>query len=266
MFLRVRTDCQRHVHKGCASWPTDDQGEQLLSTDRGCTATPVDAATNTEPAMDDEGSANAVLTVDRQGSRMAQVVDQPIEVLVEPGTETPLNVGRPPTVPCVAENIETVIASLMALPVAPVEEREDNYAEKIAISMSYLHEVNLRGKFREIKNRLSSHDRMEWFADFLVNCFVSNSSFKHGFYSRMMQDIGSDSLNSLVLSETYRAVRVLLKNNNPTDKRKLSNLSDWLGIITTTFKKCKPTDDDNIRLITQQVKAYTVNGQQYMYF
>jgi hypothetical protein len=36
----------------------------------------------------------------------------------------------------------------------------------------------------------------------------------------------------------------MLKNKDPADNKTLSILSDWLGIITTTFKKCEPTEED----------------------
>jgi hypothetical protein len=82
----------------------------------------------------------------------------------------------------------------------------------------------------------------------------------------LMQYVGSDFLNGLILSETYRAIWGLLKNNDRGYKDVLSNLSDFLGIITTTFNKCKPTEAADIQLVKRQVKAYTVNGRQYMYF
>jgi hypothetical protein len=46
----------------------------------------------------------------------------------------------------------------------------------------------------------------------------------------------------------------------------LFNPSDFLGTITTTFNKCKPTEAADIQLVKRQVKAYTVNDRQYMYF
>jgi hypothetical protein len=154
----------------------------------------------------------------------------------------------------------------MALPFTPTKTPEDDYAEQIIITMTCLHELNIHGKFQHIKNRLNSHERMVWFAEFLVAHHVSRIRSDLGFYSRLMQYVGSDFLNGLILSETYRAIRGLLKNNDRGCKDELSNLSDFLGIITTTFNKCKPTEAADIQLVKQQVKAYTVKGRQYMYF
>uniref|UniRef100_A0A2S2R3N8 CCR4-NOT transcription complex subunit 1 CAF1-binding domain-containing protein n=1 Tax=Sipha flava TaxID=143950 RepID=A0A2S2R3N8_9HEMI len=105
-----------------------------------------------------------------------------------------------------AENVEGTITSLMALPFTPTKTPEDDYAEKIIITMTCLHELNVRGKFQHIKNLLNSHERMVWFAKFLVTHHVSRVRSNHGFYSRLMQYVGSDFLNGLILSETYRAI------------------------------------------------------------
>jgi hypothetical protein len=81
----------------------------------------------------------------------------------------------------------------------------------------------------------------------------------------MMQDIGSELFNSLILLETYQTIRVILKNKEPADNKTLSILSNWLGIITITFKKCKPTEKEDIQLVKKQVVAYGINGH-YMYY
>jgi hypothetical protein len=163
-------------------------------------------------------------------------------------------------VPYVVESIDEVIVSLMTSPVTYTEEDEDNYKKKFLITMTGLHEVNLRRRFLKVKYLLNSYENMAWFASVLVKYHLSNQRLIHGVYSRMMQDIRSELFNNLILSETYRIIRVMLKNNDPADNKKLLILSDWLGIITTTFKKCKPTEVEDIQLVKKQVVAYEING------
>ena len=168
-------------------------------------------------------------------------------------------------VPYAVESIDEVIVSLMASPVTYTEEGEDNYKKELLIAITGLHEINLRSRFLKVKYLLNSYERMAWFASVLLKYILSNQRLIHGVYSRMMQDIGSDLFNSIILSETYRTIRLMLKNKDPADNKTLSILSDWLGIITTTFKKCKPTKEEDIQLVKKQVVAYEINGH-YMYY
>jgi hypothetical protein len=107
--------------------------------------------------------------------------------------------------------------------------------------------------------------RVVWFAKFLVAHHVSCLRSNNGFYSRMMRYVGSNFLNILILSEMYRVIWGLSKNNDPGYKSILSNLGDFSD-ITTTFNTCKPIEAADIQLVKLQVKAYMVNGRQYMFF
>jgi hypothetical protein len=134
-------------------------------------------------------------------SKPTEIVSREQAVAVVPSSDASAGLAA-----C-SESVEGMITSLMALPFTPTKIPEDDYADKIIITMTSLHELNIRGKFQHIKNLLNSHERMVWFAKFLVAHHISLLRCNHGFYSRLMQYVGSDFLNGLILSETYRATR-----------------------------------------------------------
>ncbi|XP_025202841.1 CCR4-NOT transcription complex subunit 1-like isoform X4 [Melanaphis sacchari] len=146
--------------------------------------------------------------------------------------------------------------------IAPAE----NVQDKIAFIFNNLSQVNLQTKCDEIRE-IITHECLPWLSQYLVMKRVSIELNFHTLYSNFLDCLNNEALNSLIILETFRNIRVLLKSDkgmaNFSDRSLLKNLGHWLGMIT--LAKNKPILLDDIDLKMLLVEAYNKGHQELLF-
>ncbi|XP_050435609.1 CCR4-NOT transcription complex subunit 1 isoform X4 [Adelges cooleyi] len=142
----------------------------------------------------------------------------------------------------------------------------ENVQDKIAFIFNNLSQVNLSTKCEEIRD-IITNDYLPWLSQYLVMKRVSIELNFHTLYSNFLDCLGNEGLNSLIILETFRNIRVLLKSDkgmaNFSDRSLLKNLGHWLGMIT--LAKNKPILLDDIDLKMLLVEAYNKGHQELLF-
>ncbi|VVC34988.1 Hypothetical protein CINCED_3A007099 [Cinara cedri] len=142
----------------------------------------------------------------------------------------------------------------------------ENLQDKVAFIFNNLSQVNLQTKCDEIRE-IIIHNYLPWLSQYMVMKRVSIEFNFHTLYSNFLDCLSNDKLNSLIIMETFRNIKILLKSDkgmdNFSDRSLLKNLGHWLGMIT--LAKNKPLLLDSIDLKMLLVEAYN-NGHQELLF
>ncbi|XP_050542433.1 CCR4-NOT transcription complex subunit 1-like [Daktulosphaira vitifoliae] len=142
----------------------------------------------------------------------------------------------------------------------------ENVQDKIAFIFNNLSQVNLQTKCDEIRE-IITNDYLPWLSQYLVMKRVSIELNFHTLYSNFLDCLGNEVLNSLIILETFRNIRVLLRSDkgmaNFSDRSLLKNLGHWLGMIT--LAKNKPILLDDIDLKMLLVEAYNKGHQELLF-
>ncbi|CAG0913001.1 unnamed protein product [Notodromas monacha] len=166
-----------------------------------------------------------------------------------------------------ATNIDTLLVATekeenaVALP-------PEHIQEKIAFIFNNLSQLNLQNKSDEMRDIVSSDEYWPYVAQYLVMKRSSIEPNFHHLYSNFLDTLKLPRLNTIVLKETYRNIKILLHTSdkgiaNFSDRSLLKNLGHWLGMLT--LAKNKPILFVDLDLRSLLIEAY-MNGQQELLY
>ncbi|XP_041123617.1 CCR4-NOT transcription complex subunit 1 isoform X5 [Polyodon spathula] len=147
-----------------------------------------------------------------------------------------------------------------------IVEPPENVQEKIAFIFNNLSQSNMTQKVEELKETVKE-EFMPWVSQYLVMKRVSIEPNFHSLYSNFLDTLKNQDFVKMVLSETYRNIKVLLTSDkaaaNFSDRSLLKNLGHWLGIIT--LSKNKPILYTDLEIKSLLLEAYVKGQQELLY-
>ncbi|CAL8235519.1 unnamed protein product [Boreogadus saida] len=147
-----------------------------------------------------------------------------------------------------------------------IVEPPENVQEKIAFIFNNLSQSNMTQKVEELKETVKD-EFMPWVSQYLVMKRVSIEPNFHSLYSNFLDTLKNPDFGKMVLSETYRNIRVLLTSDkaaaNFSDRSLLKNLGHWLGMIT--LAKNKPILYTDLEVKSLLLEAYVKGQQELLY-
>merc|ERR1719422_1329655 len=121
-------------------------------------------------------------------------------------------------------------------------------------------------KAGELKDTMGQ-DYVTWVAQYLVMKRASIEPNFHNLYSNFVDTLSNENLTSIVVKETFRNIKVLLRSDkaaaNFSDRTLLKNLGHWLGMLT--LAKCKPILTADLHLKALVYEAYQKGNQELLY-
>ncbi|XP_022241734.1 CCR4-NOT transcription complex subunit 1-like [Limulus polyphemus] len=163
-----------------------------------------------------------------------------------------------------ATNIDTLLVATekdekMVIPPESVQ-------DKVGFIINNLSQINLAQKTEEFKE-LVKEDYWPWASQYLV---MKRASIEHNFhtlYSNFLDTLRQVDLSKLVVRETFRNIKVLLRSDkgiaNFSDRSLLKNLGHWLGMLT--LAKNKPIMQIDIDIKSLLIEAYHKGQQELLY-
>lgn len=171
-----------------------------------------------------------------------------------------------PTRPSIANatNIDTLLVATEKddRMIVPPESLQD----KIAFTFNNLSQMNLTVKCEELRD-LIREEHYRWLAQYLVMKRATIEQNFHGLYSNFLDCFKIKELYKLILIETYRNIRVLLRSDksiaNFSDRTLLKNLGHWLGMMT--LGKCKPVLMNDLDIKMLLLEAHSKGQHEMLY-
>ncbi|XP_068168262.1 CCR4-NOT transcription complex subunit 1 isoform X6 [Antennarius striatus] len=147
-----------------------------------------------------------------------------------------------------------------------IVEPPENVQEKIAFIFNNLSQSNMTQKVEELKETVKD-EFMPWVSQYLVMKRVSIEPNFHSLYSNFLDTLKNPEFVKMVLTETYRNIKVLLTSDkaaaNFSDRSLLKNLGHWLGMIT--LAKNKPILYTDLEVKSLLLEAYVKGQQELLY-
>ncbi|XP_026166620.1 CCR4-NOT transcription complex subunit 1 isoform X2 [Mastacembelus armatus] len=147
-----------------------------------------------------------------------------------------------------------------------IVEPPENVQEKIAFIFNNLSQSNMTQKVEELKETVKE-EFMPWVSQYLVMKRVSIEPNFHSLYSNFLDTLKNPEFVKMVLTETYRNIKVLLTSDkaaaNFSDRSLLKNLGHWLGMIT--LAKNKPILYTDLEVKSLLLEAYVKGQQELLY-
>lgn len=177
-------------------------------------------------------------------------------------TTTPAIATRPSIAN--ATNIDTLLVATEKEDkmTAPPEALQD----KIGFVFNNLSQLNLQTKCDELRE-IVTEEYWPWMAQYLVMKRASIELNFHTLYSNFLDVLKIPELNQMVLRETFRNIKVLLRSDkgiaNFSDRSLLKNLGHWLGMLT--LAKSRPILQVDIDLKALLAEAYHKGQQELLY-
>lgn len=138
--------------------------------------------------------------------------------------------------------------------------------DKVAFIINNLSQINLAQKTDEFKDVLKE-DFWPWFAQYIVMKRASIEPNFHTLYANFLDTLKLTELSRLVLRETFRNIKVLLRSDkalaNFSDRTLLKSLGHWLGMLT--IAKNKPILQIDIDVKSLLIEAYHKGQQELLY-
>lgn len=142
----------------------------------------------------------------------------------------------------------------------------DSMQDKIAFIFNNLSQLNLQTKCDEVRD-LVTEEYWPWLSQYLVMKRASIELNFHVLYSNFLDVLKIPEVNRMVLRETYRNIRVLLRSDkgiaNFSDRSLLKNLGHWLGMLT--LGRNLPILFIDIDMKSLIVEAYNKGQQELLY-
>ncbi|XP_030756048.1 CCR4-NOT transcription complex subunit 1 isoform X2 [Sitophilus oryzae] len=163
-----------------------------------------------------------------------------------------------------ATNIDTLLVATEKeeKAIAPPESLQD----KTAFIFNNLSQLNLKTKCDELRD-LVSDEYYPWLSQYLVMKRASIEFNFHGLYSNFLDTLAIIDIYKMVVKETFRNIRVLLRSDkaiaNFSDRSLLKNLGHWLGMLT--LARNKPILQIELDLKSLLVEAYHKGQQELLY-
>ncbi|XP_076264687.1 CCR4-NOT transcription complex subunit 1 isoform X3 [Rhynchophorus ferrugineus] len=163
-----------------------------------------------------------------------------------------------------ATNIDTLLVATEKeeKAIAPPESLQD----KTAFIFNNLSQLNLKTKCDELRD-LVVEEYYPWLAQYLVMKRASIEFNFHGLYSNFLDTLNIIEIYKMVVKETFRNIRVLLRSDkaiaNFSDRSLLKNLGHWLGMLT--LARNKPILQIELDLKSLLMEAYHKGQQELLY-
>ncbi|RWS29576.1 CCR4-NOT transcription complex subunit 1-like isoform X6 [Leptotrombidium deliense] len=163
-----------------------------------------------------------------------------------------------------ATNIDTLLAAGETMYQTPPE----NIQDKVAFIVNNISQVNLAQKSEEFKDVIGKDDiYYGWVAQYFVMKRASIEPNFHTLYANLIEMLKLPELTKLVIRETYRNIKVLLRSDkeiaNFSDRSLLKNLGHWLGMLTLAKNKAILAIDLNLKDLL--IEAYHKGTQELLY-
>ncbi|XP_070201958.1 CCR4-NOT transcription complex subunit 1-like isoform X11 [Littorina saxatilis] len=162
-----------------------------------------------------------------------------------------------------ATNIDTLLAGQGKEEISvPPESLQD----KVFFIFNNLSLANMVQKGEELKDHMGD-DYVPWVSQYLVMKRASIEPNFHTLYSSFIDVLKIYQLYNMVVKETFRNIKVLLRSDkgvaNFSDRTLLKNLGHWLGMIT--LAKNKPILKNDVDLKALVYEAYQKGAQELLY-
>ena len=163
-----------------------------------------------------------------------------------------------------ATNIDTLLAAGETMYTNPPEAIQD----KIAFIINNLSQINLAQKCEEFKEAIGNGDTYHgWVSQYFVMKRASIEPNFHTLYANFLEMLKLPELTKLMIKETYRNIKVLLRSDkefaNFSDRSLLKNLGHWLGMLTLAKNKPILALDLNLKFLL--IEAYHKGTQELLY-
>lgn len=138
--------------------------------------------------------------------------------------------------------------------------------DKVAFIFNNLSQLNLQTKCDELRD-LVTEEYWPWMSQYLVMKRASIELNFHVLYSNFLDVLKIPEVNRMVLRETYRNIKVLLRSDkgiaNFSDRSLLKNLGHWLGMLT--LGRNQPILFIDIDMKSLLLEAYHKGQQELLY-
>ncbi|XP_068117639.1 CCR4-NOT transcription complex subunit 1-like isoform X2 [Hyperolius riggenbachi] len=145
-------------------------------------------------------------------------------------------------------------------------EPSEEVQKKVAFLLKNLSHAEMQSRVREVKHTVKNVF-MPWLSRYLVIKCVSSEMMFHGRYSMFLDGLKSTEFHNLVLTETYRNIKVLLASAKARSVFSLRfllwNLGNWLGLLTLAKDKPILSTDLDIKALLQE--AYAKGKHELLY-
>jgi len=180
-------------------------------------------------------------------------------VTVSSTTSTPTK--KEPSI-AITTNIDTLLDATEGEMLQPSETIQD----KVHFIFNNISNNMMKQKAGELKGAIQS-EYFPWLAQYIVMKRVSIEPNFHHLYSDFLKHLSIGELSKLVLDETYRNIKVLLRSGkgpaNFSDRSLLKNLGHWLGIQTLGMNKPILYKDLEIKALV--IEAFFKGQQELLY-
>ncbi|GAB1606660.1 Hypothetical predicted protein [Argonauta hians] len=162
-----------------------------------------------------------------------------------------------------ATNIDTLIAGQQKEEIAIPPE---SFQDKVFFIFNNLSMSNMVQKAEELQEH-ATEEYVPWIAMYMVMKRASIEPNFHVLYANFVDVLQINNFYSMVLKETFRNIKVLLRSDkgvaNFSDRSLLKNLGHWLGMLT--LAKNKPILQIDIDLKALLYEAYNKGAQELLY-
>ncbi|XP_013777158.1 CCR4-NOT transcription complex subunit 1-like, partial [Limulus polyphemus] len=142
----------------------------------------------------------------------------------------------------------------------------ESVQDKVEFIINNLSQINLVQKTEEYK-KLVKEEYRPWAAQYMVMKRVSIEHNFHTLYSNFLDKVRLPDLRKLIVHETLRNIKVLLRSDkgieNFSDRSLLKNLGHWLGMLT--LAKNKPILQIDIDIKALLIEAYHKGQKELLY-
>ncbi|KAL5022887.1 hypothetical protein ScPMuIL_002042 [Solemya velum] len=163
-----------------------------------------------------------------------------------------------------ATNIDTLLAGQGKEEISSVP--PESLQDKVFFIFNNLSLANMNQKSDELKKEVTSEYIM-WVAQYLVMKRASIEPNFHTLYANFVDALQITNFTQMVIKETFRNIKVLLKSDkgdaNFSDRTLLKNLGHWLGMLT--LAKNKPILQIDIDLKALLYEAYHKGARDLLY-
>lgn len=162
--------------------------------------------------------------------------------------------------------ITTNIDTLLDATEGEMSQPNESVQDKVHFIFNNISASNIKQKASDLKQAVQA-DYNPWLAQYLVMKRVSIEPNFHHLYADILKTLDVTELSKLVLDETYRNIKVLLRSDkgpaNFSDRSLLKNLGHWLGI--QTLGENKPILYRDLEVKSLLIEAFFKGHQELLY-